>query len=297
MEEININNNYSLENISLNSNTKNNDFKNLNYNSIFNFKNSINSTNNNNNNININNNNDNNLNFVPKLRPSKNNSKLKKFKLCIKDFGISNYKCDRVTIDFVNEYETDRIDCLSCPENDDEEYEKCDTQQNSEGNNNEKFDFSEIRKEMKSFKKIIHFDNNYNEAENVLFFENNIIYENNINNCFNNNNNNENNKINEKKENINNNKNKIEEFDLISQLIKQEIEERNKKIKSFKIPYKRMIDLKLNNENNLNKYNYNRKKTIDKKFLNEINKKKKNISIFNIVKKVNNFRKLEKNKM
>jgi len=296
MEEININNNYSLENISLNSNTKNNDFKNLNYNSIFNFKNSINSTNNNNNNININNNNDNNLNFVPKLRPSKNNSKLKKFKLCIKDFGISNYKCDRVTIDFVNEYETDRIDCLSCPENDDEEYEKCDTQQNSEGNNNEKFDFSEIRKEMKSFKKIIHFDNNYNEAENVLFFENNIIYENN-NNCFNNNNNNENNKINEKKENINNNKNKIEEFDLISQLIKQEIEERNKKIKSFKIPYKRMIDLKLNNENNLNKYNYNRKKTIDKKFLNEFNKKKKNISIFKIVKKVNNFRKLEKNKM
>ena len=296
MEEININNNYSLENISLNSNTKNNDFKNLNYNSILNFKNSINSTNNNNNNININNNNDNNLNFVPKLRPSKNNSKLKKFKLCIKDFGISNYKCDRVTIDFVNEYETDRIDCLSCPENDDEEYEKCDTQQNSEGNNNEKFDFSEIRKEMKSFKKIIHFDNNYNEAENVLFFENNIIYENN-NNCFNNNNNNENNKINEKKENINNNKNKIEEFDLISQLIKQEIEERNKKIKSFKIPYKRMIDLKLNNENNLNKYNYNRKKTIDKKFLNEFNKKKKNISIFNIVKKVNNFRKLEKNKM
>ena len=294
MEEININNNYSLENISLNSNTKNNDFKNLNYNSIFNFKNSINSTNNNN--ININNNNDNNLNFVPKLRPSKNNSKLKKFKLCIKDFGISNYKCDRVTIDFVNEYETDRIDCLSCPENDDEEYEKCDTQQNSEGNNNEKFDFSEIRKEMKSFKKIIHFDNNYNEAENVLFFENNIIYENN-NNCFNNNNNNENNKINEKKENINNNKNKIEEFDLISQLIKQEIEERNKKIKSFKIPYKRMIDLKLNNENNLNKYNYNRKKTIDKKFLNEFNKKKKNISIFKIVKKVNNFRKLEKNKM
>ena len=292
MEEVNINNNYSLENISLNSNIKNNDFKNLNYNSIFNFKNSINSTNNNNN-ININNNNDNNLNFVPKLRPSKNNSKLKKFKLCIKDFGISNYKCDRVTIDFVNEYETDRIDCLSCPENDDEEYEKCDTQQNSEGNNNEKFDFSEIRKEMKSFKKIIHFDNNYNEAENVLFFENNIIYENN-NNCFNNNNNNENNKINEKKENINNNKNKIEEFDLISQLIKQEIEERNKKIKSFKIPYKRMIDLKLNNEN---KYNYNRKKTIDKKFLNEINKKKKNISIFNIVKKVNNFRKLEKNKM
>jgi hypothetical protein len=111
------------------------------------------------------------------------------------------------------------------------------------------------------------------------------------------NNNNENNKINEKKENINNNKNKIEEFDLISQLIKQEIEERNKKIKSFKIPYKRMIDLKLNNENNLNKYNYNRKKTIDKKFLNEFNKKKKNISIFNIVKKVNNFRKLEKNKM
>ena len=295
MEEININNNYSLENISLNSNTKNNDFKTLNYNSIFNFKNSINSTNNNNNNININNNNDNNLNFVPKLRPSKNNSKLKKFKLCIKDFGISNYKCDRVTIDFVNEYETDRIDCLSCPENDDEEYEKCDTQQNSEGNNNEKFDFSEIRKEMKSFKKIIHFDNNYNEAENVLFFENNIIYENN-NNCFNNNNNNENNKINEKKENINNNKNKIEEFDLISQLIKQEIEERNKKIKSFKIPYKRMIDLKLNNENNLNKYNYNRKKTIDKKFLNEFNKKKKNISIFNIIKKVNNFRKLEKNK-
>ena len=294
MEEININNNYSLENISLNSNTINNDFKNLNYNSIFNFKNSINSTNNNN--ININNNNDNNLNFVPKLRPSKNNSKLKKFKLCIKDFGISNYKCDRVTIDFVNEYETDRIDCLSCPENDDEEYEKCDTQQNSEGNNNEKFDFSEIRKEMKSFKKIIHFDNNYNEAENVLFFENNIIYENN-NNCFNNNNNNENNKINEKKENINNNKNKIEEFDLISQLIKQEIEERNKKIKSFKIPYKRMIDLKLNNENNLNKYNYNRKKTIDKKFLNEFNKKKKNISIFKIVKKVNNFRKLEKNKM
>ena len=294
MEEININNNYSLENISLNSNTKNNDFKNLNYNSIFNFKNSINSTNNNN--ININNNNDNNLNFVPKLRPSKNNSKLKKFKLCIKDFGISNYKCDRVTIDFVNEYETDRIDCLSCPENDDEEYEKCDTQQNSEGNNNEKFDFSEIRKEMKSFKKIIHFDNNYNEAENVLFFENNIIYENN-NNCFNNNNNNENNKINEKKENINNNKNKIEEFDLISQLIKQEIEERNKKIKSFKIPYKRIIDLKLNNENNLNKYNYNRKKTIDKKFLNEFNKKKKNISIFKIVKKVNNFRKLEKNKM
>ena len=295
MEEINIDNNYSLENMSLNSNTKKNDFNNLNYNSIFNFKNSINNSNNNNN-ININNNNDNNLNFVPKLRPSKNNSKLKKFKLCIKDFGISNYKCDRVTINFVNEYETDRIDCLSCPENDDEEYEKCDTQQNSEGNNNnEKFDFSEIRKEMKSFKKIIHFDNNYNEAENVLVFENNIIYENN-NNCFNNNNNkNENNKINEKENLNNNNKNKIEEFDLISQLIKQEIEERNKKIKSFKIPYKRMIDLKLNNENNF-KYNYSRKKTIDKKFLNEFNKKKKNISIFNIVKKVNNFRKLEKNK-
>jgi hypothetical protein len=52
MEEINIDNNYSLENMSLNSNTKKNDFNNLNYNSIFNFKNSINSTNNNNN-INI----------------------------------------------------------------------------------------------------------------------------------------------------------------------------------------------------------------------------------------------------
>jgi len=292
MKEKNINSNFSLEKISLNSNIKNNDYNNINFNSILNSQNSIINTNNNNNNSIKNY-----LNFVPKLHPSKNNLKLKKFKLCIKDFGISNYKCDRVTINFVNEYETDRIDCLSCPPNDSEEYEKCDTQQNSEGNNNEKFDFGEIRKEMKNFKKNFHFDNNYNEAENVLFFENNIIYENNNNSFNNNNNNNEINNINEKEINNNNNKNKIKEFDLISQLIKQEIEERNKKIKSFKIPYKRMIDLKLNNENNfLNKNIYARKKTIDKKFLQEMKKKKKNISIFNIVKKVNKFRKLEKNK-
>ena len=287
MKEININSNFSSEKISLNSNTKSKENNNINFNSLFNSQNSI---------INSNSNNNSNSekNFVPKLHPKKNNLKLKKFKLCIKDFGISNYKCDRVTINFVNEYETDRIDCLSCPPNDDEEYESCDTQQNSEGNCNEKFDFSEIRKEMKNFKKIFHFDNNYNEAENVLFFENNFIYENN-NNSFNNNNNNEIN--NEKNIKNNNNKNKIKEFDLITQLIKQEIEERNKKIKSFKIPYKRMIDLKLNNDNNfLNKNIYARKKTIDKKFLQEMKKKKKNISIFNIVKKVNNFKKLEKNK-
>jgi hypothetical protein len=288
MEDINKNN---IENIYSNSNSKinKNSMKNLNFN---------------------NNNNKNNLilknNFIPKLHPSKNNIKLKKFKLCIKDFGISNYKCDRVTINFVNEYESDRIDCLSCPpNNDDYYYEDCDTQQNSE-ENNEKFDFSEIRKEMKNFKKDnIHFINNFNEAETVLFYENNIIYQNNNknnndfdindnNNNFNkNNSNNINNNIINKNTNNNNNKNKNKEFDLITQLIKQEIEERNKKNKSLRIPYKRLLNLKLNNENNnnLNKNSINKKKTIDKAILNEIKTKKKNISIFNIIKKVNKFKK------
>ena len=171
--------------------------------------------------------------YVPKLKPKENNEYIPNFKLCIKTFGKNDLRNDRITVDVLNEYEKDIIDSYSCPdieEKDDYDYyfENLETQKNSLVSSN----ISDMRKSMSNFRKSIDSKNN-NEFENILCLDNILK---------------------SKEEKKSDNFFNKEKDEIITRIIKQQIEE-NKLRNSYQ-PVEE--NLTLDNKNRSGSYKYQR---------------------------------------
>ena len=203
--------------------------------------------------------------YVPKLKPKENNEYIPNFKLCIKTFGKNDLRNDRITVDVLNEYEKDIIDSYSCPdieENDDYDYylENLETQKNSLVSSN----ISDMRKSMSNFRKSIDSKNN-NEFENILCLDNILK---------------------SKEEKKSDNFFNKEKDEIITRIIKQQIEE-NKLRNSYQ-PVEE--NLTLDNKNRSGSYKYQRNYSMFQK-TNFSKKKKNNISILGIIKSAMNEKK------
>jgi len=203
--------------------------------------------------------------YVPKLKPKENNEYVPNFKLCIRTFGKNDLRNDRVTVDVLNEYEKDIIDSYSCPdieESEDYDYylENLETQKNSLVSSN----ISDMRKSMSNFRKSIDSKNN-NEFENILCLDN--ILKN-------------------KEEKKNNNFFNKEKDEIITRIIKQQIEEN--KIRSSYQPIEE--NLTLDSKNGCSSYQLQRNYSMFQK-INFSKKKKNNISILGIIKSALNEKK------
>ena len=203
--------------------------------------------------------------YVPKLKPKENNEYIPNFKLCIKTFGKNDLRNDRITVDVLNEYEKDIIDSYSCPdieENDDYDYylENLETQKNSLVSSN----ISDMRKSMSNFRKSIDSKNN-NEFENILCLDNILKG-----------------KEEKKSDNFFNK----EKDEIITRIIKQQIEEN--KIRNSYQPVEE--NLTLDNKNRSGSYKYQRNYSMFQK-TNFSKKKKNNISILGIIKSAMNEKK------
>ena len=203
--------------------------------------------------------------YVPKLKPKENNEYIPNFKLCIKTFGKNDLRNDRITVDVLNEYEKDIIDCYSCPdieENDDYDYylENLETQKNSLVSSN----ISDMRKSMSNFRKSIDSKNN-NEFENILCLDNILK---------------------SKEEKKSDNFFNKEKDEIITRIIKQQIEEN--KIRNSYQPVEE--NLTLDNKNRSGSYKYQRNYSMFQK-TNFSKKKKNNISILGIIKSAMNEKK------
>ena len=100
---------------------------------------------------------------VPKLKPKKINEKVSPMKLCIKSFG-NNIINERFTNEILFEYQNNLIECLSCPDDNDDNFDLNDT---LDCTNEENSYVNELRKEMKVVKNNID-DCKLNEYENIL---------------------------------------------------------------------------------------------------------------------------------
>jgi hypothetical protein len=100
---------------------------------------------------------------VPKLKPKKINEKVSPMKLCIKSFGNNNFN-ERFTNEILFEYQNNLIECLSCPDENDDSFDLNDT---LDCTNEENSYVNELRKEMKVVKNNID-DCKLNEYENIL---------------------------------------------------------------------------------------------------------------------------------
>ncbi len=100
---------------------------------------------------------------VPKLKPKKINEKVSPMKLCIKSFGNNIIK-ERFTNEIVFEYQNNLIECLSCPDDNDDNFDLNDT---LDCTNEENSYVNELRKEMKVVKNNID-ECKLNEYENIL---------------------------------------------------------------------------------------------------------------------------------
>jgi hypothetical protein len=203
--------------------------------------------------------------YVPKPKPKENNEYIPNFKLCIRTFGKNDLRNDRITVDVLNEYEKDIIDSYSCPdieEKDDYDYyfENLETQKNSLVSSN----ISDMRKSMSNFRKSIDSRNN-NEFENILCLDNILK-----------------NKEEKKKDNYINK----EKDEIITRIIKQQIEEN--KIRNSYQPFEK--NLCLDNKNISSSYKYQRNYSMYQK-VNTYKKKKNNISILGIIKSAMNEKK------
>jgi len=203
--------------------------------------------------------------YVPKLKPKENNEYIPNFKLCIKTFGKNDLRNDRITVDVLNEYEKDIIDSYSCPdieENDDYDYylENLETQKNSLVSSN----ISDMRKSMSNFRKSIDSKNN-NEFENILCLDNILK---------------------SKEEKKSDNFFNKEKDEIITRIIKQQIEEN--KIRNSYQPVEE--NLTLDNKNRSGSYKYQRNYSMFQK-TNFSKKKKNNISILGIIKSAMNEKK------
>ena len=203
--------------------------------------------------------------YVPKLKPKENNEYIPNFKLCIKTFGKNDLRNDRITVDVLNEYEKDIIDSYSCPdieENDDYDYylENLETQKNSLVSSN----ISDMRKSMSNFRKSIDSKSN-NEFENILCLDNILK---------------------SKEEKKNDNFFNKEKDEIITRIIKQQIEEN--KIRNSYQPVEE--NLTLDNKNRSGSYKYQRNYSMFQK-INFSKKKKNNISILGIIKSAMNEKK------
>ena len=204
--------------------------------------------------------------YVPKLKPKENNEYIPNFKLCIKTFGKNDLRNDRITVDVLNEYEKDIIDSYSCPdieENDDYDYylENLETQKNSLVSSN----ISDMRKSMSNFRKSIDSKSN-NEFENILCLDNILK---------------------SKEEKKNDNFFNKEKDEIITRIIKQQIEEN--KIRNSYQPVEE--NLTLDNKNRSGSYKYQRNYSMFQK-INFSKKKKNNISILGIIKSAMNEKKI-----
>ena len=100
---------------------------------------------------------------VPKLKPKKINEKVSPMKLCIKSFGNNNFN-ERFTNEILFEYQNNLIECLSCPDENEDSFDLNDT---LDCTNEENSYVNELRKEMKVVKNNID-DCKLNEYENIL---------------------------------------------------------------------------------------------------------------------------------